>query len=201
MAPAMAAAALPRVLMITDSVHRSTAQAAAAELKGRATLVVPQIAPGATGTAIGRLDDLLGKGKWDIIHFNFGFADLRYVDPATKSLRVMSKHAGGVRVSTPGQYEKNLRAIVRRLKATGAKLIWASTTPLEPSKHDSLFDPGSELTYNAIAARIMTEHKVGINDMHAWMLANTKKRNDPFSFKKIAIHQPIVNSILASLVK
>ncbi len=36
----------------------------------------------------------------------------------------------GVRVSTPAQYEKNLDAIVRRLNASNAKLIWGSTTPL-----------------------------------------------------------------------
>ena len=33
----------------------------------------------------------------------------------------------------PEQYEKNLRELVKRLKATGAKLVWASTTPIRHS--------------------------------------------------------------------
>jgi hypothetical protein len=36
----------------------------------------------------------------------------------------------GVKFSTPAQYEKKLDAIVRRLTASNAKLIWGSTTPL-----------------------------------------------------------------------
>jgi hypothetical protein len=197
----MAADALPKVLVICDQIHSTTAKAASSALKGRAEVVTPKRDPGDTGTAIGQLDEILGKNKWDVIHFNFGFADLRHVDPKTKSGRAMSRHAGGVRVTTPEQYEKNLREIVTKLKATGAKLVWASTTPLEGTRHDSLFVSGSEIEYNAIAAKVMAGNGIAFNDMHAWMLANTKEkqRGDPFSFKGIAIHEPVVSSILAAL--
>ncbi|MFT5407542.1 MAG: lysophospholipase L1-like esterase [Verrucomicrobiales bacterium] len=189
----------PRVLILGDSVTRQFAQTAAKELTKHAEIVIPKTDPGDTGTGLGRLDDLLGTGKWDLIHFNFGFADLRYRDPATKSIRAMSKHAGGIRASTPQQYEKNLREIVARLKATGAKLVWASSTPIGASKYDNLYDPGSEIDYNAIAAKIMAEHKVPINDLNAWVLANVKKRTDPFSFRNVPIHQPVVASIVKEL--
>ncbi len=62
-----------------------------------------------------KLDVWLGDGKWDVIHFNFGIHD---------------------RAAKPADYEQRLETIVTRLKATGAKLIWASTTPIPPDTKD-----------------------------------------------------------------
>jgi len=53
----------------------------------------------------------------------------------------------------PDQYEKNLRLLVEKLKATGAKLIWASTTPL-PEGIERL-QTKDAIAYNAIAKKIM----------------------------------------------
>ena len=135
--------------------------------------------PGDTGTALANLDRLLGDGKWDLIHFNFGLADLHYRDPRSKSIRALSKHAGGVRVTSAERYRQNLEALVRRLRKTGAKLLWASTTPIDSSNFDSIYDPGSELEYNAIAAQVMAKHGVATNDMHAYVRALLKKKRDP----------------------
>jgi lysophospholipase L1-like esterase len=190
-----AAEALPQVLVIGDSVQRSIASAAAGELKGRVKIVIPAADPGDTETAIDRLDLLLGDTKWDLIHFNFGFADLRYIDPKTKSVRAMSRHAGGVRRTSPEQYEENLRKIVGRLKATGSKLIWATTTPLMGSKADSIFEPGSEVAYNAIALRIMKQERIPISDMHSWVTENIKKHNDPFFYKRTKVHEAVIETI------
>jgi hypothetical protein len=198
---AAAEESVPRALILADSIYREPARSAANELKGRVDLVFPKERPGDTTTALTHLDQLLGEGTWQVIHFNFGFADLHYRDPSTNTIRAMSKLAGGIRVTSPEQYEKNLRELVTRLKATGARLIWASTTPIASSKYDNLYDPGSEIEYNAIAARVMAEHKVPINDMHAWVLANVKDKRDPspFSFNRVPIHPPMVDSILREL--
>jgi hypothetical protein len=56
-----------------------------------------------SGTALAQIDALIGKAQWDIIYFNFGIGDLFYKDPSTREIRIMSKHGGGVRVSTPAQ--------------------------------------------------------------------------------------------------
>ena len=195
----LVADALPKVLILADGVHLGTARMAAGELKGRATVTVPAEGTGNTGTALGLLDEVLGDTKWDLIHFNFGFADLRHLDPKTKSVRVMSRHTGGERVTGPKEYEANLGQIVARLKATKAKLIWAHSTPLVGTKYDHVYESGSEIGYNSIAARIMTENGIAINDMHAWVLANVKKFSNPFSFRGIAIQQPVVESIEKAL--
>lgn len=170
-----AAADLPRVLVLGDTVLQAPARALQAEFKGRATVEWKH--PGSTGTALARIDELLGAGKWDLIYFNFGQADLHYRDPATQSVRVLSRFAGGVRVTPPDSYERNLGELVTRLKAGGATLIWASTTPLPGP--DDLYDTGSEIEYNAIAARVMSRHEVRIHDLHALAAGKPEARRRP----------------------
>ena len=72
-----------------------------------------------TVLALTNLPNMLGDGKWDIINFNWGLNDLE-----------------GRRVKLP-QYEANLRTLVKRLKETGAKLVWCSTTPVPSGKVNS----------------------------------------------------------------
>jgi hypothetical protein len=198
----------PRVLILGDSIYNNPTQIAAKELKGRVELVYAKTNPGEslhTGISLERLDELLGKSKLDLIHFNFGLGDLVYKLPGIKSIRVLPKDAGGVRVTSPEQYEKNLQAIVTRLKATGAKLVWASTTPITGSPNN-LFDVDSEIEYNAIAAKIMTKENVPINDMHAYVISqmqplkNKGRGSDPFVFdRSISLHPPLIAIILNQL--
>ncbi len=193
---------LPRVLLLGDANYLNLSRTVANELKGRATVVARH--PGDSTTALANLEGVLGDQSWAVIHFNFGLADLHYRDPATKAVRAMSKRAGGVRVSSPERYEKNLDALVGRLKATGAKLIWASTTPIPSSKLDDLVDPGSEVEYNAIAAKVMERHDVTVNDVHGHVTKNAegKKLTDPFSVGRVVpLHPPVVEAIAAALGK
>lgn len=117
----------------------------------------------------------------------------------------MPKEAGGVRVTSLAQYEKNLQAIVTRLKATGAKLVWASTTPISGSA-TNIFDADSEIEYNAIAAKLMMKENIPTNDMHAYVEAQTDVKktkgrgNDPFTFdKNTTLHPPMVEIIRSQL--
>jgi hypothetical protein len=211
---------LPRVLIIGDSVYQQPAAETAKELKEYAQVVQAswgEVNIRDTTTAIEHLDRLLGyydrKGeklaeadrpKWDVIHFNLGLGDLIHRAPNMKSFRVMPIHAGGVVATDPKQYEKNLQELVKRLKATGAKLIWASTTPIRHSSTD-VFEMGSEIKYNTIAARVMAEEKVATNDMYTYVrdLINMDKPAghgaDPFNFDRRPIHAPMVAIFLKQL--
>jgi acyl-CoA thioesterase-1 len=196
---------IPQVLFLGDPVQQAIVQAAAKELTGKANFHYPP--PGSandSGTALARIDQLLGDKPWDIIYFNFGIGDLFYKDPASKEIRIMNKDAGGVRVSTPSQYEKNLEAIVKRLTASKAKLIWGSTTPLN---NGNLFDGDSEKEYNAIAARVMASHKVPVLDLHAYAMAQFKPGDKQPPHDKYAaemqkrgrsLHTPLVNAFLST---
>ncbi len=172
---------LPQGLFLVDSIQLGIVQEAAKELNGKMNIHYPPrgLEVSSTGSALAKMDELLGGKEWDIIYFNFGIGDLFYKDPATREIRIMSKDAGGVRVSTPEEYEKQLDAIVQRLKTTKAKLIWANTTPLVnidffPSFQGNLFDANSEKEYNAIAARVMAKNKVQIIDLHGYIMAQFK---------------------------
>ena len=67
----------------------------------------------------------------------------------------------------PAQYEENLRTLVKRLQATGAKLIWASTTPVPDSTAlRPLRQEADVVKYNEIAARVMAENKIPTDDLY-----------------------------------
>ena len=200
-------AVLPRVLIIGDSVYRQPASDAKKELQGKADVVYATLPSGEvcdSAAILASLDSLLGEGKWDVIHFNVGLGDLIYRAPGMKSFRVMPIHAGGVRATSPQLYEKNLRDLVTQLKATGAKLIWASTTPIRHST-PNVFQIGSEVEYNAIAAKVMAEHNVPVNDMYTYVkgLIDMEKPAghgaDPFFFDRKPLHPPVVEAMLNEL--
>lgn len=147
---------LPRVLIIGDSISIGYTLPVRHQLKGLAN--VHRIPGNAGSTAVGlkHLSAWLGKSKWDVIHFNFGIHDAKFLSPGKQQV-------------PPEEYEANLREIVKRLKQTGAKLIWCTTTPVPPGEliPPRQFDNVS--IYNGIAQKVMTEEDVSINDLHAFI--------------------------------
>lgn len=199
----------PRVLFLGDADYRKIGAAAAKDLGERAKFVFPSIEANDSGVALERLDEILGDGDWKVIFFNFGHGDLFYKDPRTKEIRAMSKRVGGVRVSTPEQYQANLEKIVERLQQTGARVIWGATTPMVnvnafPTYQGNLFDANSEIEYNAIAAKVMKSHRVPVCDLHGYVMAkfgpddkhpaHSAYQND-FNKKKLSLHAPVTEII------
>jgi lysophospholipase L1-like esterase len=137
--------ALPRVLLIGDSISRGYTLVARHALAGRANVHRAPANCGPTAAGLQKLDLWLGRKGWDLIHFNFGIHD---------------------RNTDPGTYAKNLRQIVAKLKATGATLVWASSTPLSGKMlGEDGADPMEKM--NSIAADIMMENRIRINDLHS----------------------------------
>jgi len=195
------AMALPRVLIIGDSVHRQSMGPLEKMFQGKAVIAHAQASPiHNTTTMLEALETMLGESKWDVIYFNCGLGDLIHRVPDLKSFRVMPIHEGGVKATSPDNYEANLREIVKRLKATGAKLIWANTTPIRAST-SNVFELGSEVTYNDLAAKVMAENEVPISDMynHVRDVIDMDKPAghgaDPFNFDRKPIYWPAAQSI------
>ena len=198
---------LPRVLILGDQIYQQSASELKKELKGKVEVHYPRLEPGEiwnSTTALELLDRQLGDGQWDIIHFNCGLGDLIHRVPGVKAFRVMPKHAGGIRTTAPEQYEKNLHALVTRLKATGAKLVWGSTTPIRHSS-TNVFEKGTEINYNAIAVKVMAKHGIPTNDMYTFVkgLIDMNKPAghgaDPFFFDRKPIHPPLREILLKDL--
>ena len=194
-----AADGVPRVLILGDSIYRQPVADLQKELKGKVEIHFPQLEPGEvrhTAAALKKLNQWLGEGQWDVIHFNFGLGDLIHRAPGMKSFRVLPLHVGGIRTTPPAQYEANLDQLAKRLKATKADIIWANTTPIRHST-TQVFAKGSETEYNAIAARIMKRHGIAIHDMNAFIrgLIDMDKPAghgaDPFHFDRKPIHPPL----------
>src|SRR3954467_10868139 len=71
---------LPRVLLIGDSISMGYTLPVREMLKGKANVHRPPANCGPTERGLDQLDKWLGDGKWDVIHFNFGLHDLKYLD-------------------------------------------------------------------------------------------------------------------------
>jgi acyl-CoA thioesterase-1 len=155
---------LPRVLLIGDSISMGYTIAVRERLKGKANVHRIPANGGPTSSGLKNLKSWLGDGKWDVIHFNWGLHDLKYIqeDP---SKRADPKAPGSHLQVPPAEYEKNLRELVRQLQATGARLIWCNTTPVLEGSEGRV--AGDELKYNAVAARVMQAAGVPTNDLHA----------------------------------
>ncbi|TDU73041.1 acyl-CoA thioesterase-1 [Prosthecobacter fusiformis] len=161
-------AGLPRVLLIGDSISMGYTLPVRKLLEGVANVHrIPQNG-GPTKNGIANIEKWLGKGKWDVIHFNWGIHDLKVMPD-------------GKRQVEPADYEANLRTLVARMKQTGAKLIWATITPIPEGPLNPPREFGEVSVYNGIAEKVMKENGVTINDLNAWIspkLAEMQKPKD-----------------------
>jgi lysophospholipase L1-like esterase len=149
---------LPRVLLIGDSISIGYTPAVRETLKGVANVHRIPTNGGDTNRGLASIDAWLGDAAWDVIHFNWGLHDI-------KRLKDGQLDASMDRALTPEAYEANLRKLVERLKKTGARLVWCATTPVPQGAAGRI--PGDEVLYNGVAARIMAENEVPVNDLYA----------------------------------
>lgn len=166
LAPIQDKPGLPRVLIIGDSISIGYTLPTRALLESKANVHrIPQNG-GPTTNGLANLDKWLGEGPWKVIHFNWGLHDLKFMP---EGHRQVEKEA----------YEKNLRTLVSRMKATGAHLIWATTTPVPEGELNPPRKFGDVADYNAIAERVMKENAVEINDLNAWVTPKLKELQKP----------------------
>lgn len=174
---------LPNVLILGDSISIGYTPFVQDYLNGRANVFRPMLENGkpenCAGTTKGvdhieRWLNSSGKSevtnsgsRWDIIHFNFGLHDIKHVDPVTGENSQNPKHP---QQANRKQYKKNLEIIVEKLKATGAKLIFATTTPYPDVVEGPLRKPGMPQKYNRVAVKIMNKNGILINNLHAFMV-------------------------------
>jgi len=157
---------LPRVLLIGDSISEGYTLPVRTALKGKANVHRIPTNGGPTTEGLKNLKTWLGRGKWDVIHFNWGLHDIKLMSDG--------KHQVPIE-----QYEKNLRELVKELKATYAKLIWASTTPVPEGALRPSRKRGDEVAYNAVAKKVMDENHIPINDLYTFALAKLKDIQQP----------------------
>jgi acyl-CoA thioesterase-1 len=134
------------VLLIGDSVSRGYTLSTRKYLAGKANVHRAPTNCGSSVNGVEKLDNWLGQGKWDVIHFNFGIHDVQ------KSISTET-------------YLKNLEVIVGRLKATGAKVIFATTTPIPDDPTKKKNPATAVVERNQAAIEIMKKNNVPVDDL------------------------------------
>ncbi len=155
---------LPQVLIIGDSISIGYFKPTQALLEGHAVVVHNPGNAAHTANGLKRLTQWLGDTQWDVIHFNHGLHDLKYIDEQGKNVAVEK----GKQQIPIEDYEINLEALVTRLKATGAKLIFATTTPVPDGTGFRV--KGDAEKYNCAAVKVMERHGIAINDLYSFAL-------------------------------
>jgi acyl-CoA thioesterase-1 len=160
-------------------------------LEGKANVHRIPANGGPTINGLKSIDSWLGDKQWDVIHFNWGLHDLKIM-PDTGEHQV-----------SIADYEANLKKLVARLKQTGAKLIWCSTTPVpegvQPSRSEQ-----DVAAYNAVAKKIMAENSIAIDDLYTFALPQLDKIQLPMNVHfseagSAVLAQQVSRSILAAL--
>ena len=172
---------LPNVLIIGDSISIGYIGHVRTQLEGQANVIHN---PGnAQGTTLGleKLQAWLGDTKWDIIHFNWGLHDLKHVTEAGKN----SNDPNDPQQADLATYTANLKVLVQQLKASGAKLIFATTTPYPKGVRPCRL-PEDAVHYNTAALNIMKANHIQVNDLYSLVLPNLKTLQKPRNvhFKK-----------------
>ena len=170
-------AGLPNVLLVGDSISIGYTPPVIEMLKGAANVQRVKGNCGDTQAGLANLKSRwLGETKWDVIHFNWGLHDLCYRNPESREQGHRDKVKGTLSVPLE-EYEQNLETLVQQLEATGAKLIWSSTTVVPEGEAGRFV--GDDLKYNAAAARVMEKHGIPTDDLHALSVSFGGKFSEP----------------------
>ncbi len=164
---------LPNVLIYGDSISIGYTPETRKALEGKANVVRLHCNGGDSSSFIAKMDALHAAmtGEkveggwdfdWDVVHFNLGLHDLKHVKNGKLNMN-------GEQVSTPEEYEANLRKIVAYLKKEHPKasLVWCNTTAVPEGSGGRV--PGDAAKYNKVAMRVMKDHpEIVVNDLFAF---------------------------------
>jgi hypothetical protein len=178
---------LPRVLLVGDSIARGYGPQVERKLKGKA-----YVARLATSKSVGdpallaEIALVLGQARFDVIHFNNGLHGFGY---------------------TEDDYRRAFPEFLEALKrgSQGARLIWATTTPVRLRDHLDQVDPRTARVEarNAIAARLVEAEKIPVDDLFALMDGHPEY-HDPdgihFNGKGVAVQAAQVAAKIQALL-
>jgi lysophospholipase L1-like esterase len=142
-----------RVLLLGDSIRMGYEQLVRDGLNGVAQLVAPEEnGRFAKHTLWGVNLWIRDLGKPDIVHWNNGLWDLHHEAPMVEALTSLY------------EYIDTLKRILNELQRTGAKIIFATTTPV-PTDAKGRSNAEIDL-YNSAAVEFMLKNDIAVNDLN-----------------------------------
>ena len=185
---------MKKVLLLGDSIRAWYAPIVTELLKGKCEVYHASEDNGRFAAySLWQLGAMLkAHGNFDLIHFNNGYWDMGEIIP-------------GEPVHTLEEYQHFLRRIITVGRKTGARLIFATTTPLpeDGEARDNAgtgaalsFEKSRVQRYNEAALAVMAEENVPINDLYSLCLQdeNCYKCEDKLH------HSPEGNRVCAKAV-
>jgi uncharacterized protein DUF4832/GDSL-like lipase/acylhydrolase family protein/glycosyl hydrolase family 42 (putative beta-galactosidase) len=181
---------LPNVLIYGDSISIGYTQPVREALKGKANVYRLYCNGGDSASFIPKMTqmhtamrDPNTKGRWsfewDVIHFNVGLHDLKYV------LNGKLNKKSGKQVHSTEEYENNLRGMISFLLelAPQARLIFATTTPVPEGEPGRV--AGDARKYNEVALKVLKDYpQIAVNDLYAF----TKTRHSEWWTRPGNVH-------------
>lgn len=172
---------LPNVLIYGDSISQGYTETVRCELKNKVSVFRLYKNGGPSSSVIQRMEYMhktmfqpyLDGGwdfEWDLIHFNVGLHDLKYVFEGKYD------KVNGTQVTSPEQYKKNLVEIIQYFKKEfpKAKLIYALTTPVPEGSGGR--KAGSAVIFNKAALEVLENYQeIAVNDLHAFSKPNIEE--------------------------
>jgi len=192
---------LPNVLIIGDSISISYILPVRKRLEGIANVIRPVANCESTLSILENLDHWLGQTQWAVIHFNAGLHDLAHVqsEGIAPGKQTMVPVEYGPRWVSIDAYRSNLEKIVERLKKTGAKLVFATTTPVPAGAKSRV--PEDVAHYNDVALAVMREQGVQIDDLYSAVVESAYQYQKPQDVHFYPEGSDILASRVASSIK
>lgn len=165
----------PRVLILGDSISIGYTPTVRKVLGEEAVVIRPMRSKGKAENCAGTTRGVeqidrwieIDDGGWDVIHFNFGLHDIKHEHPETG--KTSNNPAHPHQASLP-VYVTHLTTIASTIKATGATVIFATTTPVPSGRVSPYRDPADVCSYNNAAVEVMSALDIRVNDLHAFCL-------------------------------
>lgn len=145
---------LPYVLLIGDSISIGYTLDVRRELAGVANVYRPATNCGPTTRGLAEIDNWLGDRKWDLVHWNHGLHDLKYMGPKGQNLADPQAEDSHQQVAMD-QYAANIKKIAERIKHSARIVIWRETTPVPQGAQGRVV--GDAAKYNEAAATVIAE--------------------------------------------
>jgi lysophospholipase L1-like esterase len=145
---------MKKVLLLGDSIRMGYEPLVRDGLKGMAEVVSPEEnGRFAKHTLWGVNLWIRELGRPDIVHWNNGLWDLHHEAPMVETLTSLI------------EYIDTLKRIINELQRTGAKIIFATTTPVPV---DTIARNNAEIdSYNSAAVKLMKKNEIEVNDLNS----------------------------------
>lgn len=164
---------MKRVLLLGDSIRMGYDKKVRELLKDEYEVVFAQEDNGRFAAyTLWQANQLLKQyGHFDLVHWNNGYWDMNIEAPMTEAIHPVD------------EYVSFLRRIIRLLRENGAKIVFATTTPIyEPGQAADNTGIAASINYsndwvveyNRAACRLMEEEKIPVNDLYSLCLKGPK---------------------------